>query len=496
MNAQNNEVNELLRKGIEAARERNFAAAREYLQQVVELDERNEKGWFWLASVVETDEERRVCLSNVLHINPNNEKARKTMDALEAKARQKVNAEEVVPGITRRQLTLVLGIGGSIILVIILIFAVSSINRNNEVAAQNSLSTQIAVEATQFIETATQQSVMSTETQRALATDTPTPTETSSRATLPPTWTPTPLPEQQATTAPLPPVTGLRGNIVAMSGVDTLNNGFLPIGFFNLDQNGTWSVINPSYGRDLSFTPDGQRVVYIRYDALTFGSVVEFSNLNGTEIENMTDADTGVLMLEPEHTRFSADGQSITFVARTNSLARQLFVYNRFERQVRQLTDTNSDFSYPSFSPDSRRIAVIRNDINSSTPGADIVSVDVASGGQVPVSTDKASFIEQMPQFTPDGSQIIYSVASSTAPNDFDIFIRAANGSGSPLPLIRENGSAETHPVISPDGQHIAFASNRTGAWDIYVYNVQTQAITQLTSSPEEDYPFDWWMPN
>ena len=105
-----NDIAELLRKGIEAAREGNKRQARELFEQVVELDEKNEKGWFWLASVVDTDDERRICLSNVLHINPNNERAKRALDALQAKAKEQKapsREEEVVAGVTRRQMTLI-----------------------------------------------------------------------------------------------------------------------------------------------------------------------------------------------------------------------------------------------------------------------------------------------------------------------------------------------------------------------------------------------------
>jgi hypothetical protein len=82
-----NDIPELLRKGIEAARENKREEARGYFEQVVELDEKNEKGWFWLASVVDSDDERKICLGNVLHINPNNERAKRALDALQSKAK-------------------------------------------------------------------------------------------------------------------------------------------------------------------------------------------------------------------------------------------------------------------------------------------------------------------------------------------------------------------------------------------------------------------------
>src|SRR5690606_38117347 len=99
---------ELMREGIEAARAGDKATARDRFEQVTELDENNEKAWFWLASVVESDEEKRVCLNNVLVINPDNERAQQILDRLN---REKAMEEEVIPGIPRRQLMMIAGGG-------------------------------------------------------------------------------------------------------------------------------------------------------------------------------------------------------------------------------------------------------------------------------------------------------------------------------------------------------------------------------------------------
>src|SRR3990172_3802016 len=81
----NPQVEALLLKGVEAARSGDKATARALLEQVVEKDQYCEKGWFWLAAVVETVEEKRVCLGNVVVINPNNQRAQRLLDQLESK---------------------------------------------------------------------------------------------------------------------------------------------------------------------------------------------------------------------------------------------------------------------------------------------------------------------------------------------------------------------------------------------------------------------------
>lgn len=77
---------ELLRRGIEAAKAGQVAQAHSLLKQVVEQEPRNEKAWLWLSGVVETDEQRLVCLQNALAINPHNMAAKRGLAALRQKA--------------------------------------------------------------------------------------------------------------------------------------------------------------------------------------------------------------------------------------------------------------------------------------------------------------------------------------------------------------------------------------------------------------------------
>ncbi len=91
------DINAALDQAIVAAREGRKAEARQLLESVLDADERNEKAWLWLGSVVDSDEERIICLENVLTINPNNEMARKGLAVLRAEAATK---QPSVPGTT------------------------------------------------------------------------------------------------------------------------------------------------------------------------------------------------------------------------------------------------------------------------------------------------------------------------------------------------------------------------------------------------------------
>jgi len=505
-------INELLRKGIAAAREGDKSTARDLFQQVVDLDEKSEKGWFWLASVVDSDSERRTCLENVLHINPSNERAQKALDTLTFDAKKVISDEEVIPGISRSQLRLILG-GGFILVVLILIVAlVGIISNNNRIAAESADSTAVAVAQTGTISavtqiaaenatnnTATAESVGATLT--ALYTAIPTITPTSSIPTLPPTWTPRPTQgSESVAVASLPPPTGLTGRLVVWSGPDVLSVDFLDVGYYDLSNANTYARIGDNLGRNPSMYITGQRVVYSRYDPQLFSSVIESININGTQLEAVQERwrnfDT---TLDPEHPFYSRDGRYIVFIGRP--VERQtaqvwLLDFNApaGTDPLTQLSDDDFSYAYPSISPDNSRVAVVRTDNFSANSGTDIVLIDVASGGKIPLTNDLTTYTETNPRFTSDGSQIVYSAFPSNNPGRNDIFIKNAQGSGTSQTLITDP-SNDIFPVMSEDGRYMAFASDRTGAYDIYIYDFTGQMLWQLTSSPTEDYPGDWWQP-
>jgi hypothetical protein len=70
------DVDRLFREGVEALRAGDRATARAKLTQAVQQDELYEEAWLWLSGAVEDDEERAICLENVLTINPYSEPAR------------------------------------------------------------------------------------------------------------------------------------------------------------------------------------------------------------------------------------------------------------------------------------------------------------------------------------------------------------------------------------------------------------------------------------
>jgi len=85
-----------LKTGITAVKNGDRQQGREWLEKVLEVDERNKQAWLWLSGAVETDEERQICLENVLAIDPENALAKKGLARLAQQASQNRSGESQI----------------------------------------------------------------------------------------------------------------------------------------------------------------------------------------------------------------------------------------------------------------------------------------------------------------------------------------------------------------------------------------------------------------
>jgi TolB protein len=66
---------------------------------------------------------------------------------------------------------------------------------------------------------------------------------------------------------------------------------------------------------------------------------------------------------------------------------------------------------------------------------------------------------------------------SDVAGND-EIYVLPADGG--PSINVTNHPAEDRYPAWSPDGQHLAFQSNRDGNWEIYSLALETKQLTRL----------------
>ena len=72
------------------------------------------------------------------------------------------------------------------------------------------------------------------------------------------------------------------------------------------------------------------------------------------------------------------------------------------------------------------------------------------------------------------------------------LFIQSNPPQKLPLTRITSGDWNDIAPALSPDRKQLAFASDRSGFWDLYVMDLQSGNVTQITNTPQYDSAPSW----
>lgn len=114
------------------------------------------------------------------------------------------------------------------------------------------------------------------------------------------------------------------------------------------------------------------------------------------------------------------------------------------------------------------------------------------SGRQWSPNTARVSFSEEGADFDPcvsrDGDKIVFASTQHRA--TADLYVKRVNSRT--VTQLTSGGFDNVMPDISPDGERIAFATNRAGSWDIYVMASTGGQAVQITSDVSDELHPTW----
>jgi hypothetical protein len=427
------------------------------------------------------------------------------LDRLEDEAdRQR---DEVLPGISRRTMRLVgFGVGAFIVLVMIMIIVVVLGNisaQNDQEAEETRLAAQRTADqlgVTSTFEAQTQDAFAATAT--SFLTQSPTPSNTPEPVfTLPPTPTPTITPDTRLPTSLPTPVASVPGSIIGWGG-DARSREFASVFRYFMDGRPAEQFIDAA-GRFPTASSDGSMVIFTGA-AAGFGSLMQTVTLEGQLLQNTSDRWAGIEQIEDADMAFlSADGLRLVLVGESPStLTTEIFLLDLSEGAeipVQRLTNDPANYTSPALSSDGTSVVAVRSlpalegDEAERATGADLVLIDILSRSQTSLTTDGDVTIEDSPRFAPDNQSVTYAATPGDGSAGSDLKGVAVDGSGLTFSIAPANSPAdERYPVYSPDGRYLAFASNRSGAFDIFIYDQATGDLFQLTLDDDDEYPAAW----
>ncbi|HKP84991.1 MAG TPA: translocation protein TolB [Blastocatellia bacterium] len=211
------------------------------------------------------------------------------------------------------------------------------------------------------------------------------------------------------------------------------------------------------------FSPDGRYLAYVSYKSGVANIVVRSAEgglVGGTNFNSTTTSPS-----------ISPNGQLAFSSSISNDGSMEIYVSNLDGSSPRRLTRTQKGINIsPRWNPRTgREIAFISN-----RGGSPQVYVMDASGANQRPLISRGGHADS-PSWSPDGRYIAFTYGGA---GSFQIFVSDV-ASGQLLQLTSQ-GRNES-PTWSPDGRHLAFQSNRSGRWEIWQMHIDGTGQRQLT---------------
>jgi serine/threonine-protein kinase len=163
------------------------------------------------------------------------------------------------------------------------------------------------------------------------------------------------------------------------------------------------------------------------------------------------------------YVRLSPDGTRVTADVRENE--QNTWIWDLKRETLLRLTDKPGQFQYGLWTPDSQHVvvSVTTNGVNN------LFQMRPDGTGQMEQVTDVAK--DKLSPFpnavTPDGTKVIFR--AGVASNKNDLFVAPLTGTDHTAAKLLATEHDERNATISPDGKWMAFESDLSGRYEVYV---------------------------
>ena len=249
-------------------------------------------------------------------------------------------------------------------------------------------------------------------------------------------------------------------------------------------------TIRSFYNLAPAISPQGDKIAFLT-DRRTYTDIYLMSAIDGKILKRLVDGEKSskfetMLLLSPGIT-WSPDGKEIAFIAKAGD-RNALYTLNvRKTKLTRKMKFDLDGMFKPSWSPDGKRMVVV----GLKSGMSDLYTIGLEDRSIRRITADP--YEETDPEWSPDGEWIAFSSdrpdASVTFEGDrdfpfgqYDVFVMRPDGQE--MRRITNDPSLDSKPSWSPDGNQIAFISDRSGVGNIYIAELDS-----LVGKPAIYYP-------
>jgi TolB protein len=225
-----------------------------------------------------------------------------------------------------------------------------------------------------------------------------------------------------------------------------------------------------------TWSPDGRRIAYTRF-ANGAGTIVIHTLATGQRA--VVPGTASLLNITPA---FSPDGKLLAY-AHSGEDGTDVFTADIAQNCcVQRLTVGRfADNLSPTFAPDGRRLAFVST--RAGAPQIYVMAPDGTDQELLAPYDYGVTGSSNAPDWSPDGASVVFHRDVSRAPQLFILDVASRK-----VRQLTSSGRNED-PAWAPDGRHIAFVSDRSGRRQLWVIDTVTGRIRQLTFDGQARLP-------